>query len=88
MATQNNIKLTFWQAFGLLVTQCFEASIWDPEQAMLQVDVSFPSGCGETSWRFPQNSTVGELKVVAQKVIQARVFLKLVTEKEHVPDQS
>ena len=49
---------------------------------MLQVDVSFPSGCGETL-ALPQNSTVGELKVVVQKSFR-QGFLKLVTEKEHV----
>ena len=48
---------------------------------MLQVHVSFPSGCGETL-AVPQNSTVGELKVLVQKSFRQR-FLKLVTEKGH-----
>ena len=49
---------------------------------MLQVKVSFPSGCGETL-ALPQNSTVGELKVLVQKSFR-QGFLKLVTEKGHV----
>ena len=49
---------------------------------MLKVDVSFPSGCGETL-ALPQNSTVGELKVLVQKSFR-QGFLKLVTEKGHV----
>ena len=49
---------------------------------MLQVHVSFPSGCGETL-ALPQNSTVGELKVLVQKSFR-QGFLKLVTEKGHV----
>ena len=49
---------------------------------MLQVHVSFPSGCGETL-ALPQNSTVGELKVLVQKSFRQR-FLKLVAEKGHV----
>ena len=49
---------------------------------MLKVDVSFPSGCGETL-ALPQNSTVGELKFLAQKSFR-QGFLKLVTEKGHV----
>jgi len=49
---------------------------------MLQVHVSFPSGCGETL-ALPQNSTVGELKVLVQKSFR-QGFLKLLTEKGHV----
>ena len=49
---------------------------------MLQVKVSFPSGCGETL-ALPQNSTVGELKVLVQKSFR-QGFLKLLTEKGHV----
>ena len=49
---------------------------------MLQAHVSFPSGCGETL-ALPQNSTVGELKVLVQKSFRQR-FLKLVAEKGHV----
>ena len=56
-------------------------SMSNPEQAMLQVHVSFPSGCGETL-ALPQNSTVGELKVLVPKSFR-QGFLKLVTEKGH-----
>jgi len=60
----------------------FGGPIWDPEQAMLKVHVSFPSGCGE-SLALPQNSTVGDLKVLVQQSFR-QGFLKLVTEKGHV----
>ena len=53
----------------------------NPEQAMLQVHVSFPSGCGKTL-ALPQDSTVGELKVLVPKSFR-QGFLKLVTEKGH-----
>ena len=53
-----------------------------PEQAMLHVHVAFPSGRGETL-ALPQNSTVGDLKVLVQKSFR-QGFLKLVTEKGHV----
>ena len=53
-----------------------------PEQLMLQVHVSFPSGYGETL-ALPPNSTVGDLKVLVQKTFR-QGFLRLVTEKGHV----
>ena len=49
---------------------------------MFRVNVSFPSGCGE-SFSLPQDSSVGDLKVVAQKSF-VKGFLKFVTAKGDV----
>ena len=57
----------------------FWGPIWHPEQVLLHVHVAFPSGHGETL-SLPQNSTVGDLKVLVQKSFR-QGFLKLVTEK-------
>ena len=49
---------------------------------MLRVSISLPSGCGETLL-LPEVSTVGDLKVLAQKSL-GHGLLKLVTVKGHV----
>jgi len=50
--------------------------------AMLQVNISFPSGSGN-SLLLPEHSKVGDLKLLAQKSL-GRGFLKLVTANGHV----
>ena len=49
---------------------------------MLQVNVSFPSGSGETL-QLPEHSKVGDLRLLAQKTFR-KGFLKLVTFEGHV----
>ena len=49
---------------------------------MLQVNVSFPSGSGETL-QLPEHSKVGDLRLLSQKTF-GKGFLKLVTFEGHV----
>ena len=49
---------------------------------MLRVNVSFPSGSGETL-SLPEHSKVGDLKLLAQKTFR-KGFLKLITVEGHV----